>query len=462
MHRTITLATTLLLSLPAISSAQTGPTGVSTGPLQELTPNLSGTYRIQALPALGNDLSSQNTNATGMNELGHVVGVAEDEQLNTHAVVWVDGQIAIDLLNQPGEPDSTFINGKGINNHGVAVGQGVAPWGGGAGTQGVPMSFQPGTGLFNPSENGSAGWSWAINDSGQIGFRAGSTYIYDPVDGVREVTLPNGSWEIWEINNAGVATGAGRGPNFFLHAFRYDYETDTIVDLGSDSMFPNHSEGYGINDAGDIVGWANVSGSFKHPIVWANDGRRIILETGDMSPNHLLGTAEHINGHGDTVGHDLSVAAEPGIGWIAYDVLSVGIADLTTEGSAPGDRDYGVPDRLITDADMRMYLSAWLAFDVAVADLTTEGSVQGDLDHGVPDGLVTGDDLGFFQDAWNAGPTSPVKISIGDLLTPLERAAWSQLHPFEINDAGQICGIGVRGNSTRGFLMTPFVAAETR
>lgn len=449
-------STVLFLSLPTMGLAQVVSIGNPAAPQQAATPVRSGEYTIQALPALGGDFANQNTNATGMNEAGHVAGVSQDESMVSHAVIWVDGQIVRDLRDQPANAPNTFFPwAKGINNNDDAVGQGMAPWGGGGGSQGVPIVYEAGVGIFDPDPLGSSGWSWAINDSGQVGYRAGGTFIYDPVDGVREVKLPNGSWEIWEINNAGVATGSGRGPANFLHAFRYDYDTDTIVDLGADPIFSSHSDGYGINEHGDIAGWGNVAGSFKHPIVWAIDGRTIVLETGDMSPNHLLATAEHINDRGTAVGFDLSVAAEPGIGWIAYDVLSVGPADLTTEGASFGDPGFGVPDRAITAIDMRFYIDAWLANDLAIADMTTTGALVGDSDYGQPDGLIDGDDFSFYQAAWNAGPTSPLKINARDLIGAADRAAWSQVHPFEVNEAGQICGIGVVNGRTRGFLMTP-------
>ena len=45
------------------------------------------------------------------------------------------------------------------------------------------------------------------------------------------------------------------------------------------------------------------------PMVWAADGRTIVLPILDLRPFLVLGQAEHINIHGDVVGLDKSVAA---------------------------------------------------------------------------------------------------------------------------------------------------------
>ena len=128
--------------------------------------------------------------------------------------------------------------------------------------------------LPQPGPQVHSGWSWAINDSGQIGFAPignGAMGIIDPIDGVREIGFPGGSaWSLWEINNNGVACGAAYMADMtYLHAYRYDYDTDTITDLGSDPVIRAHSDAYGLNDNGDIAGHAEIVNSTRHPIVWA-------------------------------------------------------------------------------------------------------------------------------------------------------------------------------------------------
>jgi len=414
-------------------------------------------YTIQELPALENNTQVTGSNATGMNEAGHVVGTAKNDLGHSSAVVWID---AVPTIIAQDEPGLSFFNGKGINNNDVFVGQGMEqiPPGG---WQGCPMGYEDGVGLFRPVETPpGSGWAWAINDSNQVGFTSGGMFINDPVDGVREFGFPGGGpWQVWEINNAGGATGsafpiyAGQ----YIHAYRYDYDTDTMIDLGDDPDF-GHSEGYGINEHGDIAGYAWRDSSFAyHPMVWAADGRVITLPVADLAPEYWDCQAEHINGHGAVVGIDHHPAGgtfKP-IGWVAYDVLSVGIADLTTQGAGAGDPGFGVPDRVITASDINFYVNAWSGGDLGIADLTTTGAGIGDPNYGMPDGTITAADINYYVNAWVAGPTDATKHNLFDRLSAADQVSWTYLHPFEINDAGQICGIGIVDGMTRGFLMTP-------
>ena len=60
--------------------------------------------------------------------------------------------------------------------------------------------------------------------------------------------------------------------------------------------------------------------------------------------------------------------------------------------------------------------------------------------------------------AFDALDTSPVvKVKLLSLLDPLAASEWRRLHPFEINDRGELCGFGVpaAGGFARGFLMLP-------
>jgi len=77
-------------------------------------------------------------------------------------------------------------------------------------------------------------------------------------------------------------------------------------------------------------------------------------------------------------------------------------ADLTTTNAPPGSAGYGVPDGLVTAADIQFYVNAWVAQDTP-ADLTTQNAPVGDPAYGVPDGLVTAIDLQYYVNLWLAG-----------------------------------------------------------
>jgi len=78
-------------------------------------------------------------------------------------------------------------------------------------------------------------------------------------------------------------------------------------------------------------------------------------------------------------------------------------ADITTQGAAQGDADFGVPDGLITGADISFYVNEWLVSNTLVADLTTTGAAEGDPLFGVPDGQITGGDIQFYVNVWITG-----------------------------------------------------------
>ena len=333
------------------------------------------TYEIIELGTFGTDPST-NSNATGMNELGHVAGLAEDDNGQNHAFLYRDGAL-INLGGLPG--GGGFANGKGVNDLGQVVGQANAPAPGGPGWTGRPFVWTEGQGMVDPEPNDPSygTWCWGINNSGQLALSLSEAYFWDPVSGATQIELPGaptgfGS-SAWEINNSGEVCGSVRNGSVFLHAFRYDSATDTIEDL-HDPVTYAHSEGYGINDNGDIAGWAVRHDNFKHPMVWAADGRTIVLPTGDLTQFHVLSQAEHINNAGTVVGLDISGLAEPPIGWVAYDVLN-----------AP----------------------------------------------------------------------SPVKFDLRSVLSLEDQTHWTRMHPFEVNESGQICGTGTIDGKTRAFLMTP-------
>jgi hypothetical protein len=221
----------------------------------------------------------------------------------------------------------------------------------------------------------------------QLAFSMIHAYFWDPVDGLTKIEFPDspaGNWgsEAWDINNHGIVTGMSRreGHSYFMHAFRYDSVTDTIVDLSDPEVY-RHTVGYGLNDHGDIVGYGQRYDNYTFPMLWPMDGGIVPLPL-NLRADLVYGYAEHINMLGDIVGHDTSVLPVRTESWITYDSVN-------------------------NPPDYKLNLE-WL------------------LDH---------------QDM----------------------VEWEITAAFEINDAGQICGIGIHNGLTRGFLMNPHpVDCETQ
>jgi len=78
------------------------------------------------------------------------------------------------------------------------------------------------------------------------------------------------------------------------------------------------------------------------------------------------------------------------------------IADVTTQNASAGDPEYGVPDGVVSAADVQYYVNLWITRDPA-ADLTTTNAPAGDPEFGVPDGSVSAVDIQYYVNAWIAG-----------------------------------------------------------
>ena len=319
--------------------------------------------------------TSAGSGATGLNELGEVVGIAHDDSMSPHSFLYRNGQL-IDLGAGNGGWGSY---GKGVNDLSDAVGWWAQPAPSGGGTS-RPFVASPTTTMYDPAPGvGFAGECWGINNHGQLAMTIGKAYCYDPVTGVKEIKFPDvpaGNWDAraWEVNNSGIVVGEARRADLFLHAYTYDIATETITDLHDAALYRT-SFAYGINENSDVCGFAAAWTNEEHPMVWAANGQTIEMPIQDLSLDLVWGQAEHINSQGDVVGLDVSFLPVQPVGWISYGVTS------------------GQP---------------------------------------------------------------VVKHRLRDMLSPADRQAWTRMHPFEINDAGQICGTGVVDGRSRAFLMTPY------
>jgi uncharacterized membrane protein len=80
-------------------------------------------------------------------------------------------------------------------------------------------------------------------------------------------------------------------------------------------------------------------------------------------------------------------------------------------------------------------------------------------------GHVVGDS---FSDPNTSGSPSPFRytsaaglVSLNELLDPVTGEGWSLDHAYDINNLGQISGIGISGGKPHAFLLTPIPEPET-
>jgi len=77
-------------------------------------------------------------------------------------------------------------------------------------------------------------------------------------------------------------------------------------------------------------------------------------------------------------------------------------ADITTQGAGAGNTNYGMPDGVVSAADIQYYVNLFTTSDPN-ADFTTTGASVGDPGYGVPDGSVTAADIQYYVNLYIAG-----------------------------------------------------------
>jgi hypothetical protein len=206
----------------------------------------------------------------------------------------------------------------------------------------------------------------------------------------------------------GVATGDLSG---FSVASPGDINNDTVNDILIGALLADPGARTDAGAAYAVFGGATVgaSGSLNLASLDGSNGftingvRANDLTAGAVAP---AGDVNADNIDDILIGASLAAGATPDAG-AAYVVFGAAgtpcPADLTTQGAGPGDPGFGVPDGLVTGADINFYVNAWVAGDPAIADVTTQGAGPADPGFGVPDGLVTGADINYYVNLWVAG-----------------------------------------------------------
>jgi probable HAF family extracellular repeat protein len=154
-----------------------------------------------------------------------------------------------------------------------------------------------------------------INDSGEVvGDSAGGYFLYS---GGHTIGLGVDIEQVNGINSYGQLVGElYTTPNGSNDAFLWTPTsphgtTGTLTDLGSlvgGAYLGDRSDAYGINSAGQVVGWTQTSSGAGHGFLWtptspnATTGTMIDLNTPIGVNNFTLYSATGINDHGQIVG----------------------------------------------------------------------------------------------------------------------------------------------------------------
>ena len=319
------------------------------------------TYTVTALGNLGDDI---DTRAWALNDSGQVVGWSRTSSRITHAFLWEAASGMKDLGALL--PEGSESKALGINNLGQVVGH----W---WGSDFVAHAFlyDPATGMGNLPGLVAGGWSYAyaINNAGQITGEAmpsditsrGHAVLWDPATGLRDLgtlggyesqaraisnrgqvvgltgtssggthaflwdsatgmrdlgTLGTGATSVAEhINDLGQVVGYAETGGYVNHAFLWDSATG-MKDLGAFGLYYSHA--YGINDAGQIIGWA-ASATDHGPYLWFLYDGTTVRDLRDLVPagvRSMVGPPNDINNVGQMVGGSpaylMTLVPEPG------------------------------------------------------------------------------------------------------------------------------------------------------
>ena len=286
-----------------------------------------------------------------------------------------------------------------------------------------------------------------LNNLGQVVGQngAGHAMLYSGGTETDLGALPGGTGSFAQsINSSGQIVGDSNYGGYSVnHGFLYS--NGHMQDLGT--LGGNYSGGNGINDSGQIAGYAQDGNTYYHAAIdsggsWQNLGI-------DFGAGASFGFC--INNHGQVAGYS----------WINYD-NNVAHAFLYSGGSAKNLGTLGGgasmaeginnSGEVVGQSDTRN--GAWCAF------LYSNGSMQSLAPASAANGI---NDLGQIV-GQNGGHafilTDGLMQDLNDYLVEVD-PDWTLADATGINDAGQICGYGIAPSGKQdGILLTPVVVPE--
>lgn len=223
--------------------------------------------------------------AFDINSLGQVVGNSVTASGESHPFLWADGRM-VDLGGQ-------YCSAGAINDLGQVIGN----------CSGRPVMWWQGQ-MTDLTEQGLPPYTSVndINDSEQIvGSYStnGEYHAYRYAKGkLFDFGAPAGVYSnAFAVNGHGQAVGSGNGANGFINA--YYWSGHHAVAIGS--FDDQYSEAFGINNRGQVVGVSTVSGGALHGFVWQH-GVMVDLGVAASGGMYEFSRATDVNADGLIVG----------------------------------------------------------------------------------------------------------------------------------------------------------------
>ncbi len=276
---------------------------------------------------------------------------------------------------------------------------------------------------------------------------------------------------VWGLSNGTNASGKAKNAAGYDRAVRWDVATRAVVDLGTLKDPTTQQEGesstaYDLNDAGQVVGQADIWGSGLTPFhAFYFDEAQGMVDIGTFAS----GTPQYQNGYSiaysiNNLGQVVGTANDQN--WIyrpfVYD-RDTGLQQLPIDPSYPTQGWYAgaindsgmIGGHVITASHQSKpyYWSSKSAAPVAI-QMPAEfpyGEIYGINKNGRMVGMM-----------WDNDGVAPIyhafvfdlQNGVRDLNDLIDQGGWVLNYARDINDYGQIVGAGRLDDSTRGFMLT--------
>ena len=275
---------------------------------------------------------------------------------------------------------------------------------------------------------------------------------------------PSGISFAHAINNLTQICGTSPPENAQQHTFRW--QDGIMEDLGT--LGGVTSQGYDINDLGDVVGWSYLPGSsLSHPVLWTG-GK--IVDLGALAEG-LDTYARGINKYQEIVGYgSISNSVPRGLLWRNGEMFELPLLEGATKSSAYNINDDGAVVGTIKVAEGVRHPVIWLSKDfpdITIIDLGLPEEFSSGLCENLNNvGQVVGWYLAYcgeedycpFPFIWQNGELK----MLDDLIPP--DSGWDLRFAVAINDLGQIVGRGLPPGgdpeARHAFLLNPIVTGD--
>jgi probable HAF family extracellular repeat protein len=307
---------------------------------------------------------------------------------------------------------------------------------------------------------GTSTWATGINSAGQVvGWATNSSgntfaFLYSGGSIQNLGTLGGLNSEARDINDAGQVAGDANDSSG--NTFAFLYSAGSMQSLGA--VGGHESFSYSINNAGQIVGWATNSGGVGQAFRWSGGSMQNL---GALPGYDYGGQAFGINDNGVVSGYsEKSSGGEMAFVW-SGSLHSLGTFPGGTWSEAQGINNEG---QVVgwTGYNSNGVGSAFLWSGGSMQSLgTMPGYTHGSGAYNINDqGSIVGsaNNNSFADHAflYTGGSMQDLNSLIAD------SSGWDLEDAFDINNSGQICGIGINpSGQTDAFLLTPVPEPST-